>query len=198
MLLIGAGIVAILLLLALLVVLLGRLDRRLGELSARVPDPALSEALSGLPDRVAGSVSATVSRTMEPRLADLGARLDSLGGAVEELLRREPEVPPPPRFAEEVGPLLEEAVDSLEARIREVIVSLESRRDEGVAESVERGLLERGFGEVRIVDGPSFEGERTRVVVSARREGMTYKGAVLLSGRRIVDERLSPAYPMFP
>jgi hypothetical protein len=122
-------------------------------------------------------------------------RLDSVRGLVEELAGREPAVP---NVAEEVEPLLGDVVDALEARVRRAVEDLEHAREGGVAEALARELREDGFREVRILAEPAYEGERTRVVVAARREGMTYKGPVYLRGSRVEEHRLSPSYPMFP
>lgn len=196
---VGFALVVVMILLIALIVRQSRLLGRVAGLEARLPDRRLAEAVEGLPGRVVGPVGESVSRAAADAVADLSDRIDALRERVEEIGRREADAPPAgPRLAEEVGPLLEEAVDSLEARIRELAASLQSRRDEGIAAAIARELAGKGFADVEIVDGPAFEGERTRVVVSARREGMPFKGVVFLSGQRIVEDRLSPAWPMFP
>jgi hypothetical protein len=126
-------------------------------------------------------------REVADGLAGLGEALDSLGPAEA-----------PGRAAAEIEPLLREAVETLEARIREVSSAHPGERVLTVEESVSRVLGERGFTEVALVGEPERDGERTRVLVKARRDGMVYKGPVLLLGARVVEQRLRPSYPMFP
>jgi hypothetical protein len=59
-------------------------------------------------------------------------------------------------------------------------------------------LGEDGFGQVAVLQGPAPDGDRFRVLVEARKEGMTYKGPVFLMGTEVVEHRLTPSYPMFP
>ena len=72
------------------------------------------------------------------------------------------------------------------------------RKQEGETNALTRVLRDRGFTEVRMVDEPVSEDGRTKVLVEARRDGMVYKGPVFIDGDQVVEQRLSPSYPMFP
>lgn len=132
------------------------------------------------------------------RLDRLERELRRIAAGLEELAAREPASQPVIRVGEEVEPLLREVIDVLEGRIRAVEAALSETQVESVPDAVRRALRERGFGEVAILEGPQPDGERFRVLVEARKEGMTFKGPVFLSGTNVVEQRLSPSYPMFP
>ncbi|MCU0726016.1 MAG: hypothetical protein MUE73_09540 [Planctomycetes bacterium] len=133
------------------------------------------------------------------RLREVADRVEAVERAIGSLPRPEP--PPAPvrvRVAEEVGPLLREAMEVLEARIAEVRRDVRDRQDDSVAETIVKALRARGFEGVVIVDGPESDGGRTRATVEARRHGMIFKGSVLMDGARMVDLGLKPATAMFP
>jgi hypothetical protein len=143
---------------------------------------------------------------LEPLRDELSGRLREVADRVEAVERAigalpRPEPPPAParvRVAEEVGPLVREAMEVLEARIAEVRRDVRDRQEDGVAETIVKALRSRGFDGVVIVDGPESDGGRTRATVEARRHGMTFKGSVLMDGARVVDLGLRPATAMFP
>jgi len=131
-------------------------------------------------------------------LAGLAERLEELGTAVADLAEKLERGGGRENVAEKVGPLLREAVESLDGRLRHMETSIEHGRETDSEDTLRRVLAERGFTEVRIIEGPESEGGRLRLTVEARRDGMTYKGPVFLDGSKVVEQRLSPSYPMFP
>ncbi len=155
---------------------------RLAEVASRPPPP---------PESVKDDVAALRREVAEAAAA--------LSAAIERLPRPEPPPPPPRvRVAEEVAPLVREAVDVLSARLAALEATLAEERTETAAELVARLLAERGFSRVTFVEGPVREGDLLRAVVEARRDGMAFKGPVILEGREVLRENLRPAYPMFP
>ena len=111
--------------------------------------------------------------------------------------------PPWPSYLvlHESGELLRrarEAVESLDGRLRDMETSIEDGKEADSEDAINRVLAERGFSEVKIIEGPESAGGRIRLTVEARRDGMTYKGPVFLDGSKVVEQRLSPSYPMFP
>lgn len=165
------------------------------------PIPEEGEASAG-EEAAAAEDSATV-------IADIGAVLAAgieeirrdvveLAAAVADLREALPPPPMPLRVAEEIGPLVREAAQALHVRLDELAETVREVREESVPDQVARVLAAAGFAEVAVLSGPRPDGDRTRVLVEARREGMTFKGPVWLRGGRVVERRLSPAYPMFP
>jgi vacuolar-type H+-ATPase subunit I/STV1 len=144
-----------------------------------------------------------VSR-VEEQLAGLGEKLDMLDHRnrlqeIEEALKAASSREfPVVRVAEEVEPLIKEAVESLDARLRELAASLKEDRRETRTELLTRVLNDRGFRDVTVVEVTEEEGGRARVSVEARRDGMTFKGPVTIENGRVVEQKLTPSYPMFP
>jgi hypothetical protein len=166
---------------------IGGLRRSFDEHAAHPPEFPPPPSLDPLREELAGL------------MRDLAERVGAIEGAIEAL--PPPEPPPAPvrvRVAEEVGPLLREVREILEARIAELRREVRERREEGVVEAIARALRARGFEGVEIVEGPEPDGARMRVTVEARRHGMTFKGPVLMEGSQVVDHGLKPATSMFP
>jgi hypothetical protein len=188
----GFGI-AVVLLVAVLVAVRG-IRIRIAALESGLAGIATREMVDALPAKLAPA------EDLRPELAELRRSVERVQGALQALSIREAAPPAVLRVGEEVEPLLREAMESLDGRLREILGTLAADRQEelGFAEVMKRGLADLGYGQVRIVAGPDWEGERILVRVEAKREGMTYKGSVYLDGNRVVEHRLSPAFPMFP
>lgn len=147
--------------------------------------------------------------------AALSGRIDGLETVVRELgvavsAAREDSVAPPPGAAfgalvrEVVEPLtaraarIEDALEPVATRLAAIEVALRDGRVEGVEDALVRVLKDRGFRDVVLLEGPAPDGERSRILVEARRDGMAYKGPVFLVGGKVVEQRLNPSFPMFP
>jgi hypothetical protein len=189
------------------------------EVAAKLPDPAADlaamaerlEGLAGEPDKAAA------------RIGEIETKLDALGAKLAEVAGREP--PPPPDVGKEVeavvAPLVAKLREELGADLGGKLEALappepepqpepepepepEDEPEAGPAAedleaAVARSLGERGFREVAVVEGPTpVEGDREKLVVEARRDGMTYKGVVIVSAGRVVEQRLSSSHTMFP
>ena len=186
---------AILVLAAASLVLLIFVVSRLGTLSRDGPEaPVDVDRIREEVTRVVREESGAVREELEKRISKLGEHVEEVARIARGLVEREPGRP----VAEELEPVLREAVESLDARIAELASAVVERRVETVSQTVTRILGEKGFTEVRIVDEPITEGARTRVLVNAKRDGMPYKGSVHLEDARVVEHRLAPSYPMFP
>jgi len=172
------------------------LFRRVKELETR---------LTELGNHLSEDVAEKVSVESQALRDEVGSRLGSLQGCVDRMttletqwanaMEREPDAAPDAEaLAEAVRPLIREAVESLDGRIR----SLAETREGSVDEAVLASLKERGFSDVVLTREATTADGRTKVIVEARRDGMTYKGPVILVGDRVIEQRLSPSYPMFP
>ena len=171
-----------------------RVFPRLDRLESQASGFATRGMVEDLPERVA----ARLPGALEEEIRSLGEGLREVRELVDELLRRELPVAGRVRIAEEVEPLLREAVESLDGRLREIAAARAPEGEVDLAEAIARQLRDDGFTEVRIVQAPEPDGARSRAIVQARRDGMTYKGPVWLSGTRVKEHRLSSASPMFP
>ncbi|MHC4471057.1 MAG: hypothetical protein ACYTDY_08575 [Planctomycetota bacterium] len=183
------------LILAVALVLLGAGSILVGVRLKSLRDPEADE--ERLREEIARAVTEASSATraeVDERLEELGGRVEEVARLVKSLLEREPGT----SVAEELAPVLREAVDALDARINELSSAVVTRRVETVYQTVTRVLGEKGFSDVTILEEPTTDGERTRVLVNARRDGMTYKGSVHLEGASVVEQSLAPSYPMFP
>ncbi len=155
------------------------LSDRLHQIEERLPDNSGIEAgLSALFEKVA---------VLE--------RLGAIEQSVEEALRREPLGDD---LDERLKPILAEAVSDLDARLRSFIASLEKDRTETRSELLVRTLGDRGFSEVSIVTTAETEDGGSRLLVEAKKDGMSFKGPVLIFEGRVVEQKLRPSYPMFP
>jgi len=176
------------------------LFRRVKELETR---------LTELGDHLTEDVAEKVSMESQALRDEVGSRLGSLQECVDRMTaietrlagtaEREPEAVPDVEalaetLADSVRPLIREALESLDGRIR----SLAETRDAGVEGAVMKSLSERGFSDVVLTREATTAEGRTKVIVEARRDGMTYKGPVILDDGRVVEQRLSPSYSMFP
>jgi hypothetical protein len=179
-----------------------RIDGALGELSARLDRLA---GLVELPERLARLEGREERRPdlsgLEAGMAELGAkaavleRLPAIEISLSQALSREPERID---LAADLRSMLAETVESLDARLRSFTASLEKQRKETQNEMLARALGDRGFTEVIVVDATDDEGGRSRLIVEARRDGMSFKGPVLIEDGRVVEQKLRPSYPMFP
>jgi len=175
------------------------LYRRVRELETR---------LTELGDQLSEDVAEKISLESRALREEVGSRLGSFNACVERMttietqlaraVSREPEALSAEGLAEAVRPLIREAVESLEGRIRTLSEALRETGREGVEGAVMKSLAERGFVDVVLTRSATAEDGRTKVIVEARRDGMTFKGPVILDGTRVVEQRLSPSYPMFP
>jgi hypothetical protein len=126
------------------------------------------ERLSDLSRDVEAGVGRLASR-VDALESALGARVDRLG---ESLLARQLEA--------SHGSATSDRGDPLEARLRAEFAA-------------------RGFTVLRLMGDVAAVGdEPTRVPIEAVRQGVTYKGHVVLAGGRIVDEKLSSGTDVFP
>ncbi len=171
----------------------------LSVLKERVSELAvLSERIAGLeglekrlPDT--SGLEAQLSTLVER--SEMLERLETMEKALHETLDREP---PSIDLKAQIRPMLTEVVESLDARLRNFTASLHKDQEESMGERVRRVLGERGFSEVTVVSSADTEGGRSRVVVEAKRDGMSFKGPVLIEKGRVVEQKLRPSYPMFP
>jgi hypothetical protein len=135
------------------------------------------------------------------RLSSLDAcvdRMATIETRLTEAGEREEDAPDPEATLDALRPLIREAVETLDGRIRAVTEHLAAAPSEGAAEIVTKALVERGFSDI-VVTREAVSGDGTsRLTVEAKRDGMTYKGPVLLDGTQVASVRLKPAYPMFP
>lgn len=130
--------------------------------------------------------------------AELAERLDRIERMLREISEREPSESGPAQVAKEVQPLLRDATAAIEHQLRELHDVLASGAEQSTADLVNRALSRQGFSQVEMVSVPKSDGGRTSVAVEARRDGMTYKGTVVLDGTKVIEQQLSPSYPMFP
>lgn len=164
----------------------------------------VAEIGNQLGDEVAEKVSVESQALREEvvtRLTSLQSCADQMATfetRIEEMVRREPEPLDAESLAGMIRPLIREAVDSIDGRIRNVSDTIREVSEEAPEDAVVRALTDRGFKDVQIVGPAGEDGNRLRLFVEARRDGMTFKGPVFLDGSRVVEQRLSPAYPMFP
>ena len=142
----------------------------------------------------------------------LVVRIEALEAVVREVAARpEPETPPAPA-GEDIGLAVREALEPLSLRMAQIedalkpvggrLAAIEGALRDGRVESVEDALVrvleDRGFRDVVVLEGPVPDGDRSRMLVEARRDGMAYKGPVFLAGGKVVEQRLNPSFPMFP
>lgn len=175
--------------------------KALADLTARVAETSgladrLARIEEGLPDNSA--VEAALAKLLD-QVAVLERlvpeRLGVIEKSIEDALSREaPEI----HIEEQLKPLLAEAVEDLDGRLKSFSASLEKDRTETRSELVTRVLGDRGFKEVVVVDTADTEDGTTRLIVEAKRDGMSFKGPVLISDGRVVEQKLRPSYPMFP
>ncbi|MEN8149088.1 MAG: hypothetical protein ABFS86_04650 [Planctomycetota bacterium] len=174
------------------------LFRRVRELETR-----LTELGRGLGEEVAEKVSLESQALREEVANRLGAvqacvdRLETIEGRLKETIEGSGD-PDPKDLADAVRPLLREAVESIDGRLRQVTESLRAPSARAPDTPLARSLAERGFSDVVVAREATMEDGRTKVIVEARRDGMTFKGPVILDGDHVVEQRLAPAYPMFP
>jgi hypothetical protein len=155
----------------------------------------------------------TISEEVGVLQEELSARHDATDSRLSELeisaskalAAREDD----PALEERLSPMLAEVAERVEGCVRDAVAELD-RRTEAAAVEVRRGsesasgspiervLRNRGFTDIEVIGEPKPEGDFLRVVVEARRDGMAYKGPVILSGDEVLEQRLSPSYPMFP
>ncbi len=122
-------------------------------------------------------------------------RLSTMEKSLETALEREP---PSIDLKEQIKPMLTEVLEGLEARLRNFTASLHQDQEESRGALLRRVLGERGFFQVAVVSSTETEDGRSRVVVEAKRDGMSFKGPVLIEAGRVVEQKLRPSYPMFP
>jgi hypothetical protein len=153
---------------------------------SRSPETAPNEGPSG--EQIARMIHDESTALLE----EVGRRLDDLSGRVEEVARMARgflDSEPGDSVSVEVEPMLREAVERLDARLDELASAVVERRVETLGQTVSRVLSEKGFVDVSVLGEPATEGDRTQVLVTARRDGMTYKGSVHLEGAKVVVRR---------
>ena len=101
-------------------------------------------------------------------------------------------------MVEQIEPLLREVVEVLGLRLSALQQEIRIERIESDGETVGRSLADQGYHDVTVIGEPGADGNRSRVLVEATREGMTYKGPVWFRGGRVVEHRLTPSYSVFP
>lgn len=102
------------------------------------------------------------------------------------------------RIGEALG-ALERRVQALEAAQRAFLDRLDDRDRARTLELVELRLLALGYRSVRFPSDPEQAPEgRLRFAVEAVKEGLPYRGTVVVEGGRVVEENLASSYEMFP
>jgi len=175
----------------------------LAGLTAQVAETSgLSDRLRGIEERLLAMQESLPDNTgIEAALSSLVEkvavleRLEVIEKTLDEALLREP---PEVHLEEQLKPMLDEAVSELDARLKSFTASLEKDRAETRSELVTRVLGDRGFSDVSIVRTTDAEDGASRLLVEARRDGMSFKGPVLVREGRVVEQKLRPSYPMFP
>ena len=184
-------------------------QQALAELTARVSELTVLEervaemvvlskriaGLEGLEKRLPdiSGLEAQLSTLVE-RSATLD-RLETMEQSLRMALEREPASID---LKEQIRPMLIEVVESLDARLRNFTASLHQDQEESRGELLRRVLGERGFSEITVVSSAETDGGCSQVVVEAKRDGMSFKGPVLIEEGRVVEQKLRPSYPMFP
>jgi len=171
------------------------LFRRVRELETR-----LTELGRGIGEEVAEKVyveSQALREEVASRLGSVQACVDRMS-TIEDALQGGTGGADPKELADAVRPLIREAVESIDSRLRQVSESVRTADRTSPDVVVLRTLAARGFSDVVVTRETAMDGGRTKVIVEARRDGMTFKGPVILDGDTVVEQRLTPAYPMFP
>jgi hypothetical protein len=140
-------------------------------------------------------------------LALLPDRLDRLEERLAALLLAEenPAAPPAVNVQVEIADDLREAVRSaiheVERDLKKILRATGRTRAEQLGSRISRRLLDEGYTSVRITGGlPRTRSGRAlvRVPVDAERDGLRFRGVVVMRGNEIEETRLSPEHRMFP
>jgi len=138
-------------------------------------------------------------------LVGLPDRLDRLEAKLESLRPPEGTAPTPVTVSVELADDLREAVRSavkeLEKDLKKILRVTGRTRADRMGTLISRRLLDEGYSNVRITGG--LPGTRSgkapvRVPVDAERDGLRYRGVVVMRGDEIEETRLSPEHLMFP
>ena len=171
---------------------LAALTQQVSELAAL---KAGLDELEGLGERLPDAAKLEAQLTT---LVERSAMLDRLESMEEKLSLALETDPASVNLEEQLKPVLGEVIESLDARLRNFTASFRNDREESRCELLRRVLGERGFTEVSVVTTTEDEDGRFRMVVEAKRDGMSFKGPVLIEAGRVVEQKLRPSYPMFP
>lgn len=182
-------------LLLVFLVLRGRLDALAAELRAARRDvEGVGKGLDAIDARAAAALVEVASardrlavdegaeevegRASVPVVVDLGAQLDPLH---EELGRTRREL------------------QGLTRRVGELATELEHERARRLGETIRERFERQGFQSIRVLADPSLlEGGDARVPLEGMKGGITYKGYVVVEDGRIVDEKMTSSYEVFP
>jgi hypothetical protein len=140
-------------------------------------------------------------------LGDLPARLDRLETKLEALRpAADASAEPPPvevrlEIADDLRDAVREAVRDLERDLKKILRVTGRTRAERVGTMIRLRLLEEGYTAIRITGGlPRTRSgrARVRVPVDAERDGLRFRGVVVMRGNEIEETRLGPEHRMFP
>lgn len=206
----------------------GRIPPRLARPGTPAYDPAMGEAIlfMGLLGALTVGGLLLVFLVLRNRLDGLAAELgalrrdvDAAGGAVKELAARaeglaSASAPAASELAEpaltvdfggQLDPLFDEVtrmrreVQGLGRRVGELAGELETERGRRLGETIRERFERQGFQSIRVLSDPSeLEGAEARVPIEGVKGGITYKGYVLVEDGRVVDEKMTSSYEVFP
>jgi len=123
----------------------------------------------------------------------------------DELARPEDAPATPADVAARVDPIHDELlglrreVQTLVRRVGELTAEFETERNRRLEETIEERFQRKGFTSVRLLGSPSEEPvTNARIPLEGVKGGITYKGYVVIDDGRIVDEKMTSSYEVFP
>ena len=136
------------------------------------------------------------TRRLEELLKGLGT-LEELSQELRRLRERLPQTDLKP--VEDLLRGIHESVRSNEVAVRQLLEQLRPHPETELRGVIERSFAKQGYGEVRIrSDLTRIGAGPQRLQVEVTREGVAYKGFVVVQGGNVVDSRLLPTYEVFP
>lgn len=184
------AVVGVLLLLA-VVLRIDKLLRRIAIIRNHLKEERDAGAAVQLTEAVASLQSIAVS------LDRVALRCDELDEKVAAIVDRGPGGEGG-ALAEALGGL-RAGIDRLGEPLDDIRTALTQSETERLREAVNRTLFNLGYEKVSILtDLATLEGTDGKVHVEVRREGVKYKGFVILENGTVTEHKMNSAYEMFP